>query len=183
MLFSSKIQHRNKFVIFWQSHHCSPKHMLLQISFQQFFKGCTNLNVFGDKVSCLWKLSPKLLYPKVFHCRYIIKYTWNLHGYFILKVLINPRNAKFKAASSSSTSFLWETQSRSVLNLLPSMLYLCKSANRSSQWMIHKPTISALGLPSAVTIKPSSSNANIPLEVLLPLHPHEISCLKPEWVK
>lgn len=141
--------------------------MLLQISFQQSFKTCPNPNVFDDKVSCLWKLSPNILYPWISHCRYMIQYMWNLHGYFILKVLLNPLSAKFQVFPFFSTSFLWGTQSNSVLSLLPSMPYLCTSANRNS----HKSTISALGLPSTVPIKPSSSNPNIPLAVLLPLPP------------
>lgn len=144
------------------------KHTILPV-FNSLLKSCPNPNVFGDKVSCLWKLSPNILYPRVLHCRYMIKYMWNFHGCFILKVL-NPTNSKFQVAFS--TSFLWGTQSSSVLNLLPSMPYLCTtSGNRNSQWMIHKSTISALRLPSAVPIKPSSSNTNTSLVVLLPLPP------------
>lgn len=89
---------------------------------------------------------------------------------FVLKVLLNPTNAKFQVASSSS--FPWGTQSSSVLNLLPSTPYLCTtSANRNSQWMIHNSTISALDLPSTVPIKSFSPNTNIPLVDLLLLLP------------
>lgn len=138
--------------------------MLHQISFQRSFKSFPNPNVIGDKVSCLCKLSPNILYSRVLHCRYIIKGKWNL------KVLLNPENAQFQVASSFRISFLWGIQSRSVHNLLPSIPYLCTiSANRNSQWTIHKSTISALGLPYIFPITSSSFNATMPFAVLLPL--------------
>lgn len=158
--------------------------MLLQISFQQSFKSCPNPNVFGDKVSCLWKLSPNILYPGILRCRYMVKYKWNLHGCFILKVLLNPTNVKFQVASSFSTSFLW-WRLKAALSLLSFHPCLIPAQHRQTEipsgWSINLPFL-LLACLLLFPLNPLPPMLTSPLQSFSLFLPHEMSHLRPEWV-
>lgn len=142
-LFSSQVWHPNKCAIFWSLSLFPKAHNYYSKSvFIHLLNVSPDLNVSGNKISCLQKLSQNLLHPTVLSCRYMIN-THKLPQIFYPKVLLN---TKFQVASPSA-SFLYRTQSSSVLNFL-NALSLHVISKQKIPVASNKSTISALALPS-----------------------------------